>query len=164
MAEFCACVCSAGIILLTLIVVADLSRQRCRKCERCIKWIDDRDERMILVAKPKNAYLAKIQAQAQAKEARKTEAHTELDTMAMLLAAHDVLHVGPGRSDPLVNSFLAWKLEIAEDIDKELREDLSKKKELVIVKRNLAYKLQEILGAEGWEKWKTLFPFLRDFW
>lgn len=116
------------------------------------------------MAKPQNAFLAKLQAQAQAKEAQKTDANVELDTMAMLLAAHDVLQCGPGRADALVNAFLAYKLEIAEDVHKELSEDLSKKKELVIIKRNLAYQLREILGPEAWEKRKPLFPFLRDFW
>lgn len=112
----------------------------------------------------KNAFLAKLQAQAAAKEAAKTEAHVEIDTMAMLLAIHDRLQVGPGRASGVVNDFLAWKLEIAEAIMQELAEDQSKKKELLIVKRDLAKRIKEILGPEGWEKWKTLFPFLRDYW
>lgn len=117
-----------------------------------------------MMAKPKNAFLAKLQAQAQAKEALVTEANKELDIMALLLSAHDVLQVGPGRADKLLNDFLAYKLEIAEDVYKELDEDKSKKKELVIIKRNLAYRLREILGPEAWEVRKTLFPFLREFW
>lgn len=112
----------------------------------------------------KNAFIAKLQAQAQAKEAVKTEAHVEIDTMAMLLAAHDCLKVGPGRAPGLVNDFLAYKLEIAEAIVKELDEDKSKKKEIVILRRDLAARLKEILGQEGWEKYHTLFPFLRDYW
>ena len=112
----------------------------------------------------KNAFLAKLQAQAQAKEALKTEAHVEIDTIAMLLAAHDVCQVGAGRSPALLNSFLAYKMEIAEEIIKELDEDKSKKKEIVMVRRDLAKLLKEILGKEGWEKYKTLFPFLRDYW
>lgn len=35
MDKFCACVCSAAIILLILVVVCDLTRQRCRKCDKC---------------------------------------------------------------------------------------------------------------------------------
>lgn len=116
------------------------------------------------MAKKQNAFLAKLRAQAEAKAAVKTEAHAEVDTMAMLLASHDRLQVGPGRASGLVDDFLAWKLEIAEAIVKELDEDQSKKKELVIVRRDLAKRLQEILGREGWDKYKTLFPFLRDYW
>lgn len=116
------------------------------------------------MARPKNAYLAKLQAQAQAKEAVKTEAHVELDTTAMLLAAHDVCKLGPGRAGELLNAFLAYKLEISELILKELDEDLSKKKEVLIVRRDLAISLKRILGPESWEKYKGLFPFLRDFW
>lgn len=116
------------------------------------------------MAKPKNAFLARLQAQAQAKEAAKTETHVELDAIAMLLAAHDVCGVGKGRASKLVNAFLAWKLEIAEAVTKELDEDQSKRKEVLVVRCDLAVSLKRILGPEGWEKYKTLFPFLRDFW
>ncbi len=116
------------------------------------------------MANKKNAFLAKLQAQAAAKEAVKTEAHVEIDTMAMLLAAHDRLQAGPGRAPGLVNDFLAYKLEIAEAITKELDEDHSKKKELIIIRRDLAARMKEILGPEGWAKYKTLFPFLREYW
>ena len=114
--------------------------------------------------KPQNAFLAKLQAQAAAKQAVKTEAHVEIDTIAMLLSVHDICGVGAGRASKVVDSFLAYKKEIAEAIVKELDEDKSKVKEIIIVRRNLAKQLKEILGQEGWEKYKTLFPFLRDFW
>lgn len=84
--------------------------------------------------------------------------------MAMLLAAHDRLQVGPGRAPGLVNDFLAYKLEIAEAIVKELDEVQSKRKELVVLPRDLAVRMKEILGPDGWEQYKTLFPFLRDYW
>ena len=88
----------------------------------------------------------------------------QIDTMAMLFASNDRLQVGPGRADGLVNDFLAWKMEIAEAIVKELDEDQSKKKELIIVKRDLAQRLKGILGPDAWEKRKSLFPFLEEFW
>lgn len=116
------------------------------------------------MAKYQNVFLAKLQAQAAAKEAIKTEAHVEIDTIAMLLAVHDICGVGAGRASKVVNSFLAYKMEIAEEIIKELNEDKSKKREIVMVRRDLAKHLKEILGKEGWEKYKTLFPFLRDYW
>ena len=111
-----------------------------------------------------NAVLDKPQAQADAKAAAKVAVHVEIDTIAMLLAAHDRLQVGPGRADGLINDFLAWKLEIAGAVVQELAEDQSKKKELVMVQRDLAVRVKEVLGPAGWEKWKTLFPFLRDYW
>ena len=112
----------------------------------------------------RNAFLAKLQAQAAAKEAVKTEYHVEIDTMAMLLAVHDICGVGAGRASKVVNSYLAYKLEIAEEIVKELDEDQSERKEIIIVRRDLAARLKEILGKDGWEQYKTLFPFLRDYW
>ena len=112
----------------------------------------------------RNAFLDKLQAQAAARQAVKTNAHVEIDTISMLLAANDELQVGPGRAGKLVNAFLAYKIEIAEAIVKELDEDQSKKKELIIIRRDLAARLKEILGQENWEKYKTLFPFVQDYW
>ena len=111
-----------------------------------------------------NDFLAKLQAKAEAKAAVKIEAHVEIDTMAFLLAANERLQVGPGRAPGLLNDFLAFKLEIAEAIMKELDEDQSKVKEIVVLRRDLAVRMKEILGPDGWEKYKTLFPFLRDYW
>lgn len=116
------------------------------------------------MGKKQNPFLAQLQAQADAKASAKVQTHVEIDTIAMLLSVHDRLQVGPGRAPDLVNDFLAWKLEIAEAIMQELAEDQSKKKELVIVQRDLAKRIKEILGPEGWAKYKTLFPFLRDYW
>ena len=112
----------------------------------------------------KNAFLAKLQAQAEAKEAVKTSAHVEIDTIAMILMLRDVFKCGSGRAGTAINSFLAYKMEIAEAITKELNEDKSKKKEIIIVRRDLAARIKEILGRESWEKYKTLFPFLREYW
>lgn len=111
-----------------------------------------------------NAFLKKLKAQAEAKASIKAQTHVEMDLMALLLFLHEKFKVGPGRADGCVNDFLAWKIEIAEAIDKEWQEDQSKKKELVMTPRDLAKRLKEILGPAGWEKCKTLFPFLREYW
>ena len=111
-----------------------------------------------------NAFLAKLQAQAEAKADIKARAHVEMDLIALLLFLHEKFKVGPGRADGCINDFLAWKIEIAEAMDKEWAEDQSKKKEIVVVKRDLAKQLKEILGPEVWAKSKTLFPLLRPYW
>ena len=116
------------------------------------------------MAKPQNAFLAQMKAQAQKKEAVKTEAHVEIDTIAMLLMIRDIFQCGPGRAGKAINSFLAYKMEIAEEIMKELNDDKSKKKEIVLLRRDLAKNIKELLGKESWEKYHTLFPFLRDYW
>lgn len=116
------------------------------------------------MAKKQNPFLAQLQAQAEAKADLKAQAHVEMDLIAMLLMVNDKFQVGPGRADGCVNDFLEWKLDIAEAIDKEWTEDQSKQKEIVVVKRDLAKRLKEILGPEGWEKCKTLLPMLRDYW
>lgn len=116
------------------------------------------------MAGQKNHFLLQLQAQAEAKADIKARAHVEMDLIALLFFLHEKFKVGPGRADSCVNDFLAWKVEIAEAIDKEWAEDQSKKKEIMVVKRDLAKRLKEILGAEGWAKSKTLFPLLRPYW
>ena len=112
----------------------------------------------------KNAFLAKLEAEANAKAAVKTSAHVEIDTMAFLLSAHDVLQVGPGRASKLVDDFLSKKIEISTAMLDELRGIEVGKKEIVVLRRDLAARMKEILGPEGWVKYRTMFPFLRDYW
>lgn len=111
-----------------------------------------------------NAFLAKLQAQADAKAGLKTSAHVEIDTMAFLLAAHDVLQVGPGRAPKLIDDFLSKKIEISTAVIDELHSTQIGKKEIVVLRRDLAARMKEILGREGWARYKTMFPFLRDYW
>lgn len=111
-----------------------------------------------------NPFLEKLQAQADLKAIARSERMAEIDTIALLLAVNSRLKVGPGRADDVLNDFLAWKTEIAEEITKELEEDLSKKKEIIVTRRDLAKRVKEILWPEAWERRKTLFPFLREYW
>ena len=112
----------------------------------------------------RNAFLDKLQAQSDAKAALKTSAHVEIDTMAFLLSAHEVLQVGPGRAPKLIDAFLSKKIEISQAMIDELRETTVGKKEIVVLRRDLAARMKDFLGPEGWAKYKTMFPFLRDYW
>ena len=116
------------------------------------------------MSKKQNAFIAQLRAQAQEKEAIKSQMHVEIDTIAMILAANSALQVGPGRSGKLMNDFLAWKMDIADAIVKELDEDQSKQKELIVVKRDLATRVKAVLGPDNWEKYKTLLPLLSEYW
>ena len=112
----------------------------------------------------KNAFLEKLKAQAAANESVKTQAHVEIDTMAMLLAVNEELNVGAGRAGFVLAAYLAAKMDIAKAITDELDEIQIGKKEIIRTRRDLAKRIKEILGKENWEKYKTLFPFLREHW
>lgn len=116
----------------------------------------------------KNPLLDMIQRQAEEKAraeyAEKLKRHVEIDTMAMLLSAQKVFKAGPGRAGKYVSEFLDAKIEISKTILQELDEDQSEKKELVILPRDLAARMKEILGPEGWAAYKTLFPMLHEYW
>ena len=112
----------------------------------------------------RNEFLDSLKAKAEAKASSRTSYHVEIDTMAMVLMIRDVFDCGPGRAGNAINHYLAYKLEIADEMIKELDETESKKKEIVVLRRDLAARLKEILGKENWEKYRTLFPFCQEYW
>ena len=84
-----------------------------------------------------------------------------------MLTVNDELQVGPGRAGRVFNAFLANKMEIAETINEDWGPDNDKRtgdKELLRVKKNLAKRLRSIFSPEDWEKVRTMFPLLRDYW
>lgn len=52
-----------------------------------------------------NAFLAKLNAQKEAEQRRQLQQYGELDTISMLIAAHNELKVGPGRASFLLAEY-----------------------------------------------------------
>lgn len=109
--------------------------------------------------------LAKLEAQLESKYRDKLEINSEFDLMAIMLTANDELNVGPGRAGRVFNAFLANKLEIAEQIDRDYGPDKhTGDKELLQFKADMAKRLRSIFSPEDWEKARIMFPLLRDYW
>lgn len=116
--------------------------------------------------KKQNALLAKYEAKAKA-EARieyeiKLDLHTEIDLIALLLAVHEDLGVGPGRAERIFNGFLESKMEVADAIVKESTED--EQGEFCKTQRDLAKALKEIFGETKWKQYQHWFPMLKAYW
>jgi hypothetical protein len=102
--------------------------------------------------------LAAFEAKKEAEFIGRLHCNTEIEMITMLISTHNRLKVGPGRAGDLLAEHLDVKMQIADEIVKD--DD----PELIYTKRNLAVCLKSILGPDNWDKYKTLFPLLREYW
>ena len=108
------------------------------------------------MAKKPNPFLEKLEANHQARLA----INSEINMMAMLIAGNDLGFIGEKRADLLLAKHVETKMKLAEDLVADAKVD----KDLVYTKVDLARRLKQILGPDGWERCKTLFPLLREYW
>lgn len=122
---------------------------------------------MIMANKP-NPLLASLEAKKEREFKYRLQGHIELDMIAMLMAAHNELKVGPGRAGFLLAEYLDVKMQIASAIMEDVGDSHKKggdgDPEFLHTKKELAVTLRSILGDENWEKYKELFPICRDYW
>lgn len=86
--------------------------------------------------------------------------NSEINLIAMLLAGSRLGFVGPKRADLL----LAEHLEVKKELAAKLVEDAKADKTLTYTKADLARALKQILGSDGWDRMKELFPLLYEYW
>ena len=98
----------------------------------------------------------------EAKYQGRLECQHEMDLIAHMISCHEDLGVGPGRAEKCLTGFLESKLDVANAIVNESEED--EDDEFLITQRDLAKLLKSIFGAAGWERHKTKFPMLKEFW
>lgn len=105
-----------------------------------------------------NPLLAAFEAKLEAEYQQRIQVNSEINMMALLIAANNELKVGAGRA----GYFLAEHLDVLMQITRSiLQED---DPELLYTKHSLAKRLKSILGAENWIKYRELFPLLREYW
>lgn len=105
-----------------------------------------------------NPLLAKFEAKLEAEHRQRLAIQTEIDLMATIIAANNELKVGAGRAGHYLAEVIDVKMQIAKEI---VGED---DPELLYTKHQLAKRLKEIFSKEDWQKYKELFPLLREYW
>ena len=105
-----------------------------------------------------NPILAAFEAKKEAEYKLRLQKNSEIKLIAALISANNCLHVGPGRASGFLEELVDVNMQIAIEI---VNED---DPELLYTKHNLAKRLKQILGKEGWEKYRELFPLLREYW
>jgi len=107
-----------------------------------------------------NPFLAAFEAKKEAEFQGRLACNTELNMMAMLIAGNDLGFVGEKRGDVLLVRTVEVKMQLADDLLKDAEDD----KALDHTKGDLARRLQQILGRDGWTRCQGLFQLLRDYW
>lgn len=96
---------------------------------------------------------------------QRLEINSEMDMIAFMKTVNEELHVGPGRAFKVFNAFMENKLEIAETIHEDYGPDKQTgDKQILHTKSSYAKLMKRIFGAESWQKVKTWFPLLYEYW
>lgn len=123
------------------------------------------------MAKKQNPILAAFEAKlrkefaeemaAMEKEAKeRQECTSEIEMISMLIAGNRLGFLGEKRANLLLEEQIDVKMQFAESLLKDAEDD----EDLTFTKADLTRTVKQILGPEGWNKHKKLFPLLRDFW
>lgn len=96
---------------------------------------------------------------------QRLEINSELDRIAFVQTINEELHVGPGRAETAFNTFLVKKVELAEAINEDYGPDkYTGDKEILYTKSSYAKMLKRVFGADAWQRVKTWFPLLHEYW
>lgn len=107
-----------------------------------------------------NPLLATFEAKKEAEFSGRLACNTEINMIATLIAGNDLGFIAEKRADLLLARLVEVKMEIADDLVSDAKDDAT----LEHTKAALANRVKQILGADGWERCKKLFPLLQDYW
>lgn len=119
------------------------------------------------MATKQNPVLAAFEAKLEANYKQRLEINSEMDLIAFMKTVHEELGVGPGRAYRAFNAFLVNKVELAETIQADYGPKKDKKtgdKQILHTKSSYAKMLKRIFGRESWQKVKTWFTLLYEYW
>lgn len=109
------------------------------------------------MAKKQNPILARFEAMKEAQFKARMAIHTEINLLGLIIAADDEELADVGS---LLMRFIQVKMKLAEDIVEDSRADPS----LVYTKADVARRVKSVLSREDWERYRELFPLLKDYW
>ena len=109
------------------------------------------------MAKKQNPLLAQFEAMKEAQFKERTAIHTEINLLSLVISADDEEIVDVGG---LLERFIATKMKMAEQIVDDSKVDPS----LVYTKADVARRVKSVLSKEDWERYRELFPLLKDYW
>ena len=112
------------------------------------------------MAKKQNPLLAAFEAKLEAEYKERLNRNSEINLISTLIAGSRLGFLGEKRADLLIEEQIDVKIQIAENLLNDAKDD----KEMAYTKADLARTLKQILGEEGWNKRKHLFTLLREYW
>ena len=112
------------------------------------------------MAKKQNPLLAAFEAKKEAEFMGRLACNTEINLIAMLIAGNDLGFLAEKRADLLLAEVIETKIQIADQLVADAADDAS----MAYTKAVLARRVKQILGPDGWNRCKQLFPLLIDYW
>lgn len=112
------------------------------------------------MSKKPNPLLAAFEAKKEAEFSQRLAKNTEINMIAMLIAGNNLGFLGPARAGLLLEEQVEVKMDIAEALLADAKDDPT----LAYTKADLARRLIQILGPSEWARCQALFPLLRDYW
>lgn len=85
--------------------------------------------------------------------------NSEINMVAMLIAGSRLKFLGEKRADLLIEEQIDVKMEIADLLLKDSKDDPN----LEHTRADLARSVKQILGSDGWKKHQKLFPICREY-
>lgn len=107
-----------------------------------------------------NPILAAFEAKKEAEFLGRLACNTEINMLAMLFAGSDLGFLAEKRADLLLARQVEVKMEIADALISDSKDDAT----LGHTKATMAARAKQILGKDGWNRCKQLFPLLHDYW
>lgn len=100
-----------------------------------------------------NPMLAKIEAKYNALLHRKMDTLMQMGQDAAMIAAHDVLQLGPGRAQDFCVAYIDAMNSMARMVAEDSKDD----KEFVYAKAKIDEQIRAIVGPENFKPWEERF-------
>lgn len=116
-----------------------------------------------------SGFMLQMKAEYEALMERRIDGLTSMYIIALLIAANDVLKIGPKRSGVFLQRFLEVKEEISRTVIADVGDSRRHKNgdgdaDFWKTKNDLAKRIRPILGEQNWLRYRDLFPVLRDYY
>lgn len=116
------------------------------------------------MANKQNPLLASFEAMKEAEFRQRRAVHEEINMLSLIIAADDKKESFEESGDMDIGGLLFRYVEVKMQMAKDIVEDFRFDKALVYTKADVARRVKSILGKEDWERYRELFPLLRDYW
>lgn len=109
------------------------------------------------MAKKPNPLLASFEAMKEREYQLRLAHNSEIGMLGLIISADDegIEDVGG-----LLFRYIETKMQIAKDIVTDSVDD----KTLTYTRADIARRVKQVLGEEDWERFRELFPLLREYW
>ena len=116
------------------------------------------------MAKKQNPILAAFEAMKEAEFKQRRAIHEEINMLSLIIAADDEKESFEESGEMDVGKLLFRYIEVKMQMSNDIVADAKADPSLVYTKADIARRVKSILGKEDWERYKSLFPLLQDYW